>query len=141
MLLPCDNILLRIQLVPNIFTVLEGLKIFLVRICLVSLILVDRVGDCRLTLDCFFHTILITFSGYVLRRDGRRGHDITWVFLAVHIVSFILLNLTVYFNAVSWPYQVLSLDALVWSNADDSTTCRKIILWPVRIASVRSDVR
>ena len=111
------------------------------RICLVSLLLVDRVGDCRLTLDCFFHTVLITFFRYVLRRDGRRGHDVAWVFLAVHIVSLILLNLTVHFNTISWPYQVLGLDALVWSNADDSTTRRKIILWPVRIASVRSDVR
>ena len=49
---------------------LEGLEVLLVRVCSQSLLLVDRVGDCRLTLEHFFHTVFMTLLRHVLGRDG-----------------------------------------------------------------------
>ena len=70
MLLPGDNVLLRIQLVPNVFSMLEGLQVLLVRVGLQGLFLVDRIRDCRLTLEDFLHGIFMTLLRNVFCRDS-----------------------------------------------------------------------
>ena len=141
LLLPCDNILLRVQLVSNVFSMLERLEVLLVCVCFQGLLLVDRVGDCRLTLEHFFHTVFMTFLRHILGCNSSRCHETAWILLAVDIVTSLLLYLTIHFDTIAWLDQILRLYAFVWGNADNSSTRGKIVLWLVLIASIRSDVR
>lgn len=81
LLLPRDNVLLGVQLVPDVLGVLEGLDVLFVSIGLLRQILVERVIDRGLSL----FTRLVALFGNVLCAYCLGGHDSARVIVVVEV--------------------------------------------------------
>lgn len=117
LLLPSDNVLLRVQLIPNVFGMLETLQVLIVRVRLQRLLLVQRVVDGGLRLLHLLDIEVDAFLRHVLRRDRRGGHYVTRVIVAVQVLLSLVLRLTVrvqiVFGSIDQIFRLYSLNLIV----------------------------